>query len=122
MLAETSQVRKILDTATNAVISKNRRYFEKRAELDIFIKDFEEDLANYEESEEFIGGDAYSQFIAKNPVQVRELLIRFNDYKKLVENINNDLLLMTTELSQQGDNNGFDLHIKFQNTILKEDK
>ena len=122
MLAETSQVKKILDTATNAVISKNRRYFEKRAELDIFIKDFEEDLANYEESEEFIGGDAYSQFIAKNPVQVRELLIRFNDYKKLVENINNDLLLMTTELSQQGDNNGFDLHVKFQNTILKEDK
>lgn len=122
MLAETSQVKKILDTATNAVISKNRRYFDKRAELDIFIKDFEEDLANYEESEEFIGGDAYSQFIAKNPVQVRELLIRFNDYKKLVENINNDLLLMTTELSQQGDNNGFDLHIKFQNTILKEDK
>lgn len=122
MLAETSQVKKILDTATNAVISKNRRYFEKRAELDIFIKDFEEDLANYEESEEFIGGDAYSQFIAKNPVQVRELLIRFNDYKKLVENINNDLLLMTTELSQQGDNNGFDLHVKFQNTILKEGK
>ena len=122
MLAETSQVKKILNTATNAVISKNRRYFEKRAELDIFIKDFEEDLANYEESEEFIGGDAYSQFIAKNPVQVRELLIRFNDYKKLVENINNDLLLMTTELSQQGDNNGFDLHVKFQNTILKEDK
>ena len=40
MLAETSQVKKILDTATNAVISKNRRYFEKRAELDIFIKDF----------------------------------------------------------------------------------
>ena len=122
MLAETSQIKKILDMATNVVISKNRRYFEKRAELDTFIKDFEEDLANYEESEEFIGGDAYSQFIAKNPVQVRELLIRFNDYKKLVENINNDLLLMTTELSQQGDDNGFDLHIKFQNTILKEGK
>lgn len=122
MLAETSQVKNILNTATNAVISKNRRYFEKRAELEIFIKDFEEDLANYEESEEFIGGDAYSQFIAKNPVQVRELLIRFNDYKKLVENVNNDLLMMTTELSQQGDDNGFDLHVKFQNTILKEEK
>lgn len=122
MLAETSQVKKILDMATNAVISKNRRYFEKRAELDSFIKDFEEDLADYEESEEFIGGDAYSQFIAKNPVQVRELLVRFNDYKKLVENVNNDLLMMTTELSQQGDDNGFDLHVKFQNTILKEEK
>lgn len=122
MLAETSQVKKILDTATSAIISKNRRYFEKRAELDTFIRDFEEDLSNYEESEEFIGGDAYSQFIAKNPVQVRELLIRFKDYKKLVENINNDLLLMTTELSQQGEDNGFDIHIKFQNTILKEDK
>lgn len=122
MLAETSQVKNILNTATNAVLSKNRRYFEKRAELEIFIKDFEEDLANYEESEEFIGGDAYSQFIAKNPVQVRELLVRFNDYKKLVENVNNDLLMMTTELSQQGDDNGFDLHVKFQNTILKEEK